>query len=247
MENFLRIFIDSAQSWFIEVTVFVGAVLLLFGYIDFLQQGAFVETIERLKKYQPIIGALLGIIPGCGGSIFLMPLYLRGTVTFGTVVATLIATSGDSAFVMLTQIPKDFIAVTLICFVTGIIVGYIVDYLKIGDWINRRTHHRKDQSIGKQHKNAELELDIIYSQNNPDCRSCNLKHIGHNEGDAIDLALHHKKPLDAKKIGYKLTHNFYIIFWLLISLGFVLGVIQLTQININTIALLPKTETRCSH
>ncbi len=45
--------------------------------------------------------ALLGALPGCGGAIFLMPLYVKGQVSFGAVVSTLIATAGDSAFVLL--------------------------------------------------------------------------------------------------------------------------------------------------
>ena len=93
IDNLLTILLESAEASFIEVTVFVGAVLLLFGYIDYLQSGAFVEAIERSKRYQPLIGALLGIIPGCGGSILLVTLYIKDTVTFGTVVATLVATA----------------------------------------------------------------------------------------------------------------------------------------------------------
>lgn len=120
-KDILQIIFKSAGDSFIHVTVFVGAVLLLFGYINFRQQGAFVERIEKSKKYQPLIGAFLGMTPGCGGAIFVMPLYVKGTVSFGTVVATLIATAGDSAFVTLTKAPKDFVIVTSISFVVGAI------------------------------------------------------------------------------------------------------------------------------
>ena len=56
-EDLLQIVFKSAGESFIQVTVFVGAVLLLFGYINFKQQGAFVDRIEKSKKYQPLIGA----------------------------------------------------------------------------------------------------------------------------------------------------------------------------------------------
>jgi len=52
-----------------------------------------------------LVGALMGVSPGCGGAIFMMPLYLRGVVSFGTLVATLIATMGDSSFVIIAQRP----------------------------------------------------------------------------------------------------------------------------------------------
>ena len=243
LENVWRIILVSAEGSFIQVTVFVGAVLLIFGYVDFLQQGAFVEAIERAVKYQPLIGSLLGIIPGCGGSIFLMPLYLRGTVTFGSIVATLIATAGDSAFVTMTQAPKEFLLITLICFIVGTITGYIVDYFKIGDWVKKRSTKKEIKNLEKKHRQAEAALDDIYLEELSTCRSCNLKHIGHEEGDEIDMVLHHSKPLDTSKLGYRIAHNYYIMFWLVMSLGFILGIIELTQIDINRIPGLPNIGT----
>ncbi len=244
----IDVFLKSAEGSFIQVTGFVGAVLLLFGFIDFWQQGRFVAAIERSKKLQPLIGGLLGILPGCGGSIFLMPLYIKGTVTFGTVVATTIATAGDSAFVTLTQAPKVFIWVSVLSLVVGVVTGYVADYFKIGDWVNRRRKKSDDkesvfaqdpEDLEMAHEKAEAVLDEIYGDSEIVCRSCNLKHIGHSEGDAIDLALHHGKPLNTKSLGYKLAHNYYLILWLVIAIGFIVGIVELTQIDLNTIPYLP--------
>ncbi len=237
--NLWDVFIKSAEGSFIQVTGFVGAVLLLFGFVDFWQQGRFVERIERSKHLQPLIGGLLGIIPGCGGSIFLMPLYLRGTVSFGTVIAATIATAGDSAFVTLTQAPKIFLSVTVLGFFVGVISGYIVDYFKIGDWIQKKKEMKENGNLEKKHAMAEEKLDEIYGTDDHSCRSCNLKHIGHKEGDAIDMALHHQKPLNTKSLGYKLAHRYYVFFWFIIALGFVVGIVELTQIDINAIPGLP--------
>ena len=128
-----RVFIDilvQASNSFFQITAFLGFVLLLFGYIDYTQQGKLIETITRSRKLQPLIGALLGIFPGCGGSILIMPLYVKGTVTFGTVIATTIATFGDAAFVILTQAPRKFLIITLINFFMGTLAGYLIDYLQ---------------------------------------------------------------------------------------------------------------------
>src|SRR5690554_3593918 len=132
-KEILRLILFSAENAFIQVTVFVGAVLLIFGYVDFLLSGRLVQKIEQSKKLQPVIGSLLGLTPGCGGAIFVMPLFPRGQVSFGTVVATLIATMGDSAFVLMTVMPKQYILVSIISFVVAIITGYVVDRLSIGD------------------------------------------------------------------------------------------------------------------
>ncbi|HKM40078.1 MAG TPA: putative manganese transporter, partial [bacterium] len=231
------------QGSFIEVTVFVGAVLLLFGYIDYKQQGALIEAIERSKKYQPLIGGLLGIVPGCGGSILLMPLYVKGSVTFGTVVATLIATAGDSAFVTLTQAPRDFVLITGAGLIIGTASGYAVDYYKIGDWVRARSEKKKIANLDRKHRQAEAVLDQLYDQHPDACRSCDLRHIGHEEGDEIDLLLHHDVPLDPSAISYKITHGCYIIFWLAIGLGFGLGVLDLMQVDINGLPGLPYAGT----
>ena len=132
-EEILGLIVVSAENSFIQVTVFVGAVLLLFGYVDYLLAGRLVKAIGDAKRVQPIIGALLGLTPGCGGAIFVMPLFPRGVVSFGTVIATLLATMGDSAFVLMSTMPKQWVLVSAISFVVAVAVGYIVDLFPIGD------------------------------------------------------------------------------------------------------------------
>ena len=91
----LDLAVQAAENSFVQVTAFVGAVLLLFGYLDYVLAGRLVKMIENSKRFQPIIGAILGLTPGCGGAIFLMPLFPRRIVSFGTITAALIATMGD--------------------------------------------------------------------------------------------------------------------------------------------------------
>lgn len=79
-KEIIDIILYSMEGSFLQVTVFVGAVLMMFNYINFKTKGAFIETIKNAKKFQPIIGALLGLTPGCGGAIFVMPLFIKGNV-----------------------------------------------------------------------------------------------------------------------------------------------------------------------
>ena len=239
LETIWKTLVSSAEGSFIEVTAFVGAVLLLFGYIDYKQQGAFIDAIVKSKKYQPLIGALLGIMPGCGGSVLVMPLYVKGGVTFGTVIATTIATAGDSSFLVITQAPREFLILTPICLIIGTVAGYITDYFKIGDWIQRSRSESSLASLARKHAEAEAMLDEMYSDHHAACRSCSLKHIGHEEGDEIDMLLHHHHPLDTTKLGYRLTHKAYMVFWLVAAIGLVLGILNLFNININTLPGIP--------
>ena len=133
----LEVIVVSMRDAFLAVTVFVAAMVLLFSWLQYITAGKFVDAIRANKRWQPVIGALMGITPGCGGAIVMMPMYARGYVTYGTVIATLIATLGDAAFVLIGAAVTDssfiapVIAVHLISFIVGVAWGYLVDGLRI--------------------------------------------------------------------------------------------------------------------
>lgn len=236
LNEILDIILFCAENAFLQVGVFVGAVLLLFGFINYKRQGKFVQSLENSKKWQPVFGSLLGLTPGCGGAIFVMPLYLKGTVSFGTVVATLIATMGDSAFVLISTLPKQYLLVSLISIVVAIITGYIVDKLNIDKKFIQRKQKliNKLEETKKQH-NA-LEKELVSKGLHQSC----MCHIGHNEGDNIDILLHHNQQKQETKWVHAFTHQYaYKAFWILASIGLVLGILLLFQININTSLKIP--------
>ncbi len=234
LKEILRLVIFSAENAFIQVTVFVGAVLLLFGYVDYLLAGKLIKKIENAKKVQPIIGAILGLTPGCGGAIFVIPLFHRGTVTFGTIVATLIATMGDSAFVLLSTRPYDYLLVSLFSFITAVITGYIIDHFNFGPGLLEKYHarmkKRREQITHSQQDHSLLRMEAAVSDEN-------LIHIGHEEGDEIDLILHHeiKGHQAAHTLGYKLTHRVFSVYWVVLAFGLILGILDLFQIDLNTL------------
>ncbi|HHY10647.1 MAG TPA: arsenic efflux protein [Firmicutes bacterium] len=234
-KEIVRLILFSAENAFIQVTVFVGAVLLLFGYVDYLLSGRLIKSIEQAKKIQPIIGALLGLTPGCGGAILVMPLFPRGSVSFGTITATLIATMGDSAFVLMTALPKHYLLVSLFSFIVAVIVGYLVDLLPIGDYLleKYRARQKSAAEVAKAHK----KQDHSHFKRETGVAHAKWQHIGHSEGDEIDLILHHSakghQPLDS--LGYKVTHGSYLVFWAVISIGLVLGIMDLFQVDLNAL------------
>ncbi len=214
--------VTAAIDSYLQVTVFVAGALLLFGLIDYKLQGGFIRWIENSRRLQPLIGALLGATPGCGGAIFLMPLYIKKTVTFGTVVATLIATAGDAAFVLIASSLPTYLLVTGISIVTGIISGYVVDAFGIG---------LKDGGI--QLPDPE-EAHPVWGEF-CELPSEKLHHIGHEEGDAIDVILHHQgKHHNQHSLGYTLTHRGFWLFWLVAAVGTVPGVLLLTGVDLGS-------------
>ncbi len=128
----LSIFAFSVRDGFVQVSAFVAITVLLFSYLQYQTGGRATDFLERHEALQPIAGGLLGLTPGCGGAIIVMPLYIRGKVSFGTVVAALAATAGDSAFVILAVAPKAAFVAYAIAFVAGVTFGYMIDGWGLG-------------------------------------------------------------------------------------------------------------------
>ena len=133
----LEILVISMRDAFLAVTVFVAAMVLLFSWLQYVTAGRFVVWIRENIRFQPVICAMMGLTPGCGGAIIVMPMYARGYVTYGTVIATLIATLGDAAFVLIGAVFQDssfltpVIVVHLTSFLVGVLWGYGVDKLDV--------------------------------------------------------------------------------------------------------------------
>ncbi|WP_231183125.1 putative manganese transporter [Haladaptatus sp. DYF46] len=132
MNEIIEILLASVRDGYVQVSAFVAVTVLLFSLVQYRTNGALVERLSENERLQPLFGALMGLTPGCGGAIVMMPLYVRGTVSFGTVVATLIATAGDSAFVILALAPKAGLYAYAVAFVTAILSGYAIDRFGMG-------------------------------------------------------------------------------------------------------------------
>ncbi|MCJ7800839.1 MAG: putative manganese transporter [Candidatus Marinimicrobia bacterium] len=111
----------------IMITGFVFVMMLVIEYINVQTNGIWQKKLSGNRWKQYIFAALLGAIPGCLGAFTVVALFSHRLVSFGAIVAAMIATSGDEAFVMLAMFPKTAILLTIIIFIVGIIAGFITD------------------------------------------------------------------------------------------------------------------------
>lgn len=109
------------------ITSFVIIMMLLIEFLNVATKGSLVKLLNKNPYLQIISGALLGIIPGCMGTFAVVSLYSQKLISFGTLVATMIATSGDEAFFMLALMPKEAVVLFVILFVIAVITGILVD------------------------------------------------------------------------------------------------------------------------
>ena len=124
-EQTREILLFSASDAYVAVSSFVGVTLLIFVLLE-KRNFNLQQFIEKNKSYEIPTSAFLGVIPGCGGAIMVMSLYTRGVVSFGSVLAALIATMGDAAFLLIASKPQAALIILPVTFITGIVFGYIV-------------------------------------------------------------------------------------------------------------------------
>jgi len=115
---------------YVQVSVFVAATLLLFYGAERLFNFNIGNSLQKARGWQVPMAALLGSTPGCGGAVVVVAAYSSGHVRFGAVVATLTATMGDAAFLLIATRPDAALIVLPLSFAVGIVSGWIVD--KIG-------------------------------------------------------------------------------------------------------------------
>lgn len=111
------------------ITGFVAVMMLLIEYLNVLTSGHWKKWLIRGRLGQYLVAALLGATPGCLGAFTAVALYSHGVLSFGAVVAAMIATSGDEAFVMLALIPKTAAALTGILVLLAVLAGFAIDFI----------------------------------------------------------------------------------------------------------------------
>lgn len=109
------------------ITGFVFIMMLLVEYINVQTQGNWNERLKNSRWGQYALAAFLGATPGCLGAFSVVALYSHNVVSFGALVAAMIATSGDEAYVMLSMFPLKAVWLTVIIFVIGLVSGYVTD------------------------------------------------------------------------------------------------------------------------
>ena len=112
---------------YVQVSAFVAATLLLFYGAERVFNFNIGEALKNARGFQVPMAALLGATPGCGGAVVVVAAYSSGNVGFGAVVATLTATMGDAAFLLIATRPDAAIVVLPLSLGIGILSGWIVD------------------------------------------------------------------------------------------------------------------------
>lgn len=139
----LHTIIDTLRNS-ILITGLVIVMMMMIESLNIESKGLFFKGLKKTRVGQIIFGALLGSIPGCMGGFATVSLYTHRMFSFGALIAMMIASSGDEAFIMLAMIPEQALVIFAVLFVVAIVTGIIVDYCN--DKLHKKHCHKDDHS-----------------------------------------------------------------------------------------------------
>ncbi|MBI4777393.1 arsenic efflux protein [Candidatus Desantisbacteria bacterium] len=111
------------------ITILVLVMMMLVDYIQVLTRGRLSLLIKGSYWRQYSISSAIAVTPGCLGAFMNVSFYVHGLLSFGAMAGSMIAASGDEAFVMLAMFPKQALILFGVLFILGIICGWIIDKL----------------------------------------------------------------------------------------------------------------------
>ena len=133
------------------ITSFVLIMMLLIEYMNVQTRGVWQQRLRRSRGGQVLLGAVLGAVPGCLGAFTAVSLYSHRALSFGALVAAMIATSGDESFVLFSMVPAQALWLTGILFVVALAAGWLTDSL----------FKRQDRFLEREDHELELHEEEV--------------------------------------------------------------------------------------
>ena len=114
------------------------------------------QSIAKVGKAGPLLGAALGIVPQCGFSGAIAGFYAGGIATLGTLIAVFLSTSDEMLPLMISEGVQAGVLLKILLskFAAGVVFGYLVDLVFRG--------------------HTEAHIEDICEQDHCDCENTNI-------------------------------------------------------------------------
>lgn len=152
----------------VYITGLVIIMMLIIEYINVATKGQRLNSIQKSPAKQALLGAALGLIPGCMGGFVAVSLFSHNVFNFGGLVAAMISDTGDETFVMFAAMPGYAALIKLLTFVLATVAGFAINA-----FMSRRN------TVSK-HFDHNLEIHSLHGHNTEKATSniwYNIKHL----------------------------------------------------------------------
>ena len=136
------------------VTGLVMVMMMTIEYVNVRSAGRWFASLRNSRFRQVLLGAMLGLIPGCVGGFAAVSLFSHGLISLGALVAAMVSSSGDESFVMLAMIPKVALILFGVLFVIAIVSGLAVD-----KFYKKKITLSCDQEFEVHHEHSDKEAE----------------------------------------------------------------------------------------
>lgn len=116
---------------------------LLMEALEHFEGGKLSSFMRKSQRFGPLMASVIGLIPQCGFSGGVASLYAAGTVTAGTLIAVILATSDEMLPVLLSaNVPfKIIVAILISKLVIGTVFGFATDF------VLKKKHVKREENI----------------------------------------------------------------------------------------------------
>lgn len=110
---------------------FLFLAYVLIEYLEHKGSSKLKNSLQKLGKFGPIGGAVLGVIPQCGFSVAASNFYAGRIISVGTLLAVFLSTSDEAIPILLSQpaMRSYILPIMLVKLISAVAVGFIVDFI----------------------------------------------------------------------------------------------------------------------
>ena len=106
------------------VTAWVIVAFMIFELITYFAHIDLATVFSGWGPYMPLMGLVVGLLPGCGPQILVTSLYLSGAAPLSAQLANSISNDGDALFPAIALAPKAALVATFYSAIPALFVGY---------------------------------------------------------------------------------------------------------------------------
>lgn len=153
----------------VYITGLVIIMMLIIEYINVATKGHKFDNLQKSPSKQILLGAALGLIPGCMGGFVAVSLFSQNIFNFGGLIAAMISDTGDETFVMFAAMPGYAVVIKAATFILAVMAGFAVNYfmVKKGGAKAYFDHNLEIHNSCEHHHSEKATAGIKY----------NLKHL----------------------------------------------------------------------
>lgn len=152
---------EIIQETLLDTLKLIPFLLIAFLIIEFIEHkltNKNKKVLTKSKKYGPILGSLLGVIPQCGFSVMATNLYITRIISLGTLIAIYLSTSDEMLPILISQNApiNKIVTILLIKVLFAILYGIIIDII-----INKKRKNKNETFSICEEDDCHCEKGIL--------------------------------------------------------------------------------------